>query len=144
VLLASVNAVAVTKNRRSPSVLFTESADDSINDCGDSSFVDASSSGSPLVSDCLQIAANIAGGGTWEVDSLPIQHQLVQYGTCAFGVTANGDNFLNSYWYYVGNQDIIDLIHSSIDLFQWYGLVGASGYMNCQPDTDVTWGLYHT
>jgi hypothetical protein len=33
--------------------------------CGDSTFVNASSGGSPLVRDCQQLAANIAGSGSW-------------------------------------------------------------------------------
>ena len=37
----------------------------SINNCGDSTFVNQSSGGSPRVEDCLRIARNIAGGGTW-------------------------------------------------------------------------------
>ena len=40
----------------------------SINNCGDSSFINQSSGGSPRVSDCQQIARNIAGRGTWEVE----------------------------------------------------------------------------
>jgi hypothetical protein len=33
----------------------------SVNDCGDSTFVNQSSGGSPQISDCQQIARNIAG-----------------------------------------------------------------------------------
>jgi hypothetical protein len=51
----------------------------------------------------------------------------------------------------VGNQDIIDLIHSSIDKFQWQGLVGAGGHMNCQTSTEfdggylpISWGTVHS
>ncbi len=117
------------------------------NDCGTSTFTDATSDGSPLVTDCQQIVTNIAGTqGSWEVESsVGEQHQLVQYGTCAFGVTGTtgtGDVDFN-----VGAQDIVDLITSSIQMFASDGLVGALGNMACQGDAgndNVNWGLYHT
>ncbi|KAB8532537.1 hypothetical protein FH972_025482 [Carpinus fangiana] len=120
---------------------------DSINDCGDSSFNNNSSDGSPTVADCQMIASNISGGGTWEVEQLtPSQHQLVQYGTCAFGVQTD-DTSINGA--YIGNQDIIDIINASIEQFEFNGLVGASGKMECQSlqgnagSAVVEWGLYH-
>ncbi|KAJ6001499.1 hypothetical protein N7522_006726 [Penicillium canescens] len=96
---------------------------------------------------CILIVTNIAGTqGSWEVEcTVGDQHQLVQYGTCAFGVTGTtgtGDVDFN-----VGAQDIVDLITSSIQMFASGGLVGASGNMACQGDAgndNVNWGLYHT
>lgn len=42
----------------------------------------------------------------------------------------------------------MDLVSSSIDKFQWNGLVGSKGVMPCQGIrddwADVEWGLYHT
>lgn len=115
---------------------------DSINDCGDSTFINQSSLGSPKVTDCQQIQRNIAGGGTWTV-ILNIQRTLVTYGTCAFGVTETTG--LNAK---IGNQDIIDLINSSIQMFTYEGLVGSKGSMSCQGvvggNSNVDWGLYHT
>lgn len=115
---------------------------DSVDLCRESSFENQDSSASPLISDCLQIATNIAEGGQWSVTS-GAQHQLVQFGTCAFGVQGCcGDAF-----FYVGNQDIIDIIHDSIARFGSNGIVGAKGQMKCTgaaiPPT-VSWGLYHT
>ncbi|OJJ46519.1 hypothetical protein ASPZODRAFT_132589 [Penicilliopsis zonata CBS 506.65] len=109
-----------------------------INDCGDSSFDNETSGGSPKVSDCQKIASNIAGGGSWYLDDSTTQRQLVQYGTCAFGarLTENGPN-------YIGNQDIIDLINDSISKFQSNGLVGSKGSMSCG-GSGVAWALYHT
>lgn len=49
----------------------------SINDCGDSSFINQSSGGSPKVSDCQQITRNIAGGGTWVRDLQTLRLQCV-------------------------------------------------------------------
>lgn len=134
-LLAGAHAVPPTIKR---------SADASINDCGDSSFTDESSSGSPRIVDCQQIQANIAGGGTWTTLADGTPRQLVSYGTCAFNVEATGTDIFR-----VGNQDIIDLINSSIEKYSWNGLVGAKGTMPCQidlqsGDVSVNWGLYHT
>jgi hypothetical protein len=137
--------VITTPNGMSPDVIFTVGPENSVNDCGDSSFENKSSSASPSVNDCLQITYNIAGGGTWHQGG-ESQRQLVSYGSCALGVQSGASQPA----YKVGNQDIIDIIHSSIDRFQWNGLVGARGNMPCQRDdgfsgsVDVTWGLYHT
>lgn len=116
-----------------------------VNDCGDSSFINQSTGGSPLISDCQQITRNIAGSGTWPV-AAGAQRQLVQYGTCALGAQlSNTANIA-----YVGNQDIIDLINTSIDKFSWDGKVGAKGVMDCQSASGlgvsarVDWGIYHT
>ncbi|KAF9054896.1 putative necrosis-inducing factor-domain-containing protein, partial [Panaeolus papilionaceus] len=120
-----------------------------INNCGDSSFINQTSGGSPTVADCRQLAANIAGDGTWTVELLE-HHQLAQYGTCAFGVQSY--YHFNTFAYRVGNSDIIDLINDSINRFQLNGLVGSKGSMPCQSDpfgwagytATVNWGLYHT
>jgi hypothetical protein len=117
------------------------------NDCGTSTFTDATSDASPLVTDCQQIVTNIAGTqGSWEVEAaVGDQHQLVQYGTCAFGVT--GTTGTGDVDFHVGAQDIVDIINSSIQMFASNGLVGASGNMACQGDAgndNVNWGLYHT
>lgn len=125
-----------------PAVIF---ARDSINDCGDSSFENETSGGSPDVDDCKKIASNIAGGGTWKVTATGGQHQLVQYGTCAFGIEASGSSLNTAY---IGNQDIIDVINASIDKFQSDGKVGAKGDMVCQSEKGLmggpkmTWGIY--
>ncbi|GFF22633.1 hypothetical protein IFM61606_08574 [Aspergillus udagawae] len=148
-LTAAVEAAPVaapadrSMNEASPSVLFIKKRD-RINDCGDSTFINQSSGGSPRVDDCLQIARNIAGGGTWTFEGFGVQHQLLQYGTCAFGVTQGSRVTVK-----IGNQDIIDLINDSISRFQWYGLVGSKGTMNCQVSgyigqESVSWGIYHT
>ncbi|KAF4340075.1 hypothetical protein FBEOM_6010 [Fusarium beomiforme] len=119
----------------------------SVNDCGDSTFENHSSGGSPLVSDCQQIARNIAGGGTWTVGAGGEHHQLVQYGSCAFGAQGAGSNMNAAH---IGNQDIIDVINDSIRRFQWEGKVGAAGEMGCQSLTGLVggvtmrWGIYHT
>lgn len=115
-----------------------------VNDCGDANFINRSSAASPTVADCEQIIRNIDGGGSWSV-GVGFQRQLVQYGTCAFGVKGDAGNEAT---FKVGNSDIIDLIRDSIAKFAWNGLVGAEGTMDCQGqslfDVTVYWGIYHT
>ncbi|OIW27963.1 hypothetical protein CONLIGDRAFT_634289 [Coniochaeta ligniaria NRRL 30616] len=155
VLFAAVNAApvsqsdAVSAKETAPFARFvasqnsTTNSTTSINDCGDSIFYFQTSDSSPLSSDCLQIATNIAGGGSWEVETLTGKHhQLVQYGTCAFGVTVSSSDL----FVYIGNQDIIDLIRESVDVFGDSGKVGARGRMRCQAgllEEWVNWDIYH-
>ncbi|KAH7140332.1 putative necrosis-inducing factor-domain-containing protein [Dactylonectria estremocensis] len=116
----------------------------SIYKCAESNFINKTSDASPTVADCRQIVYNIRKGGTWQVGAGSEHHQLVQYGTCAFG--AQGTKFKID-TAFIGNQDIIDLINLSTDKFQSNGLVGAKGSMGCQSWTNMgvnmTWGLYH-
>ncbi|CAK7236302.1 hypothetical protein SEUCBS140593_009574 [Sporothrix eucalyptigena] len=114
--------------------------------CGVSTFVDQTSDASPLVSDCMQIVANIQGtNGEWEVENVAAdQHQIVQSGSCKFGVQGNGGG---NPGFHVGAQDIVDIITSSIaDYASSSGKVGAKGVMPCNGFTSgsvtVTWGLY--
>jgi hypothetical protein len=62
-LLATVSCAPVTPTPRE--LASSLEARGSINDCDDSSFINASSGGSPFVADCRVMASNIAGGGTW-------------------------------------------------------------------------------
>ncbi|KAJ5146492.1 uncharacterized protein N7515_001056 [Penicillium bovifimosum] len=118
------------------------------NTCGDSTFENDTTDGSPLADDCLVIIKNWEGdGGTsWKplVPGKP-HRELGSYGTCAIGVEAtkvdgNAD-------FTVGGQDAIDLINESIKRFKWEGKVGASGTMKCDgtiKQQSVLWGIYHT
>ncbi|CZS96366.1 uncharacterized protein RAG0_05728 [Rhynchosporium agropyri] len=56
----------VESEARSDAVTF-EASQPMVNDCGDSTFEDRSSNGSPLISECQHLASNIAGGGTWTI-----------------------------------------------------------------------------
>lgn len=114
--------------------------------CWDYTFVDQSNGGSPLDDDCRQLAVNIHEGGYWEVEGggtgASHQHQLAQYGTCAFGVEKDGGG---DGWYYVGNEDIEHVIYQSIMLFGT-DRVAAYGYMQCaayKSPPRVKWGIYH-
>jgi hypothetical protein len=117
----------------------------SISDCGDSSFVDQTSDGSPSVSDCMGIVKNIQGTqGEWEVENaIGNQHQLVQFGSCKFGI--RGLNKKGNVDFRIGAQDIVDVITESVKQFGGGGKVGAKGQMGCRGTVntqDVEWALY--
>ncbi|KAK8116048.1 hypothetical protein PG984_012550 [Apiospora sp. TS-2023a] len=113
--------------------------------CGDSTFVDRTHGGSPFVSDCLTLARNIAVHDEDKVDSSTNQHQLHEFGTCAFGAEARGLPRGNIY-FRMGNTDIIDIIEDSIRKFAKDGRVAAKGDMTCKGNTPtnqpMTWGIY--
>ncbi|GAB1203521.1 hypothetical protein APSETT445_002156 [Aspergillus pseudonomiae] len=114
--------------------------------CGSSTFVDQTSDASPTVADCMQIVKNIANtDGHYEVENaIGSQHQLVQHGTCAFGVQGKGKN--GNIDFHVGAQDIVDIISDSVRQFGGSGKVGSKGEMSCKGTVKgqkVEWGLYH-
>jgi hypothetical protein len=117
------------------------------NECGTSTFTDETSDASPLVSDCQQIIANIQGtNGKWSPENVNENtNTIASAGTCHFDVQSN-DPGNGSVDYYVGAQDIIDLINSSIAMYASNGKVGSKGTMPCTGDTvasvSVTWGIY--
>ncbi|KAK3947971.1 hypothetical protein QBC32DRAFT_246732, partial [Pseudoneurospora amorphoporcata] len=100
------------------------------NNCGDSTFENQTSGGSPSVEDCLQIIKNIEGDGSteWTV-GIGAQKEIAKAGKCRFGVEAEGVE--GSVTYKVGGQDMIDIINESIKQFGGGGKVSAKGYMNC-------------
>jgi hypothetical protein len=116
-----------------------------ISDCESSSFIDQTSDGSPSVEDCMGIVKNIQGTqGEWEVENaIGAEHQLVQFGSCAFGIM--GLNKKGNIDFHIGAQDIVDIITTSISMFGGSGKVGAKGDMDCRGTVnsqDVEWGLY--
>ncbi len=119
--------------------------DQGTNECSQPIADGQTSDGSPQVSDCLQIAANIAAnGGKWQV-YIGDQHQEVQYQTCAFGVRAT--QLKGNIYFTLGDQDIRDAIETSVQQFGKNGLVGAEGTFSCHGNTKkseyVKWGLYY-
>ena len=119
-----------------------------ISNCAESTFEDTTSAGSPLISDCLVMASNIVRTSAvdrpvWMVESfIKQQHQLVQFGTCAFGVQGGKKGDLT---FRVGNQDIIDIVHDAIKKFGRDSRVGAKGEMTCNAAVfppRISWGIY--
>lgn len=115
------------------------------NDCESSSFIDQTSDASPDVDDCMHIVDNIVGtDGEWTIQTIgKAQHQLVQYGSCKFGIQAT--DLHGNVNFKIAAQDIVDIINDSVNQFGGSGKVGAKGYMDCSGNInsqDVLWGLY--
>lgn len=114
--------------------------------CGDSTFEDQTSGASALVDDCRTIIRNIEGDATTDFTTPVVgknQRELVHFGTCSFGVEATKVDGNSEF--YVGGQDIIDIINEAIKRFGGSGKVGAKGDMRCNgiiKQQDVKWGIY--
>ncbi|EFE34865.1 class V chitinase, putative, partial [Trichophyton benhamiae CBS 112371] len=114
-------------------------------ECEASTFEDQTNGGSPLVSDCKTIIKNIEGtDGQWTTQVVSKnQRQLVDFGTCKFGVEATKVN--GNIAFYVGAQDIVDIITDAIKQFAKDGRVAAKGDMSCRGNAhgqNVKWGIY--
>jgi len=57
-----------------------------INDCDYGIYEDHTNVDSPWAADCMTLADNIFGDGTWRLNDNGEFRQLAQYGSCAFGV----------------------------------------------------------
>lgn len=114
--------------------------------CGDSTFVDQTSDASPTASDCMQIVENIAHtDGKFEIENaIGSHHQILQFSTCAFGVQGMVKD--GNIDFYVGGQDVVDIITESVKRFGGSGKVGAKGEVSCKGTVKgqkVEWGIYH-
>lgn len=112
--------------------------------CGDSTFVDQGSDGSPLISDCEQIIKDIESTDSSWNTFIEMQRDIRHSGTCHFGVTGKGRKGNSNFD--VGGQDVIDIIRDAIRKFgRPDGRVGAKGIMQCNGNIKkqkVEWGLY--
>ncbi|CAK7233391.1 hypothetical protein SEUCBS140593_008587 [Sporothrix eucalyptigena] len=103
-------------------------------DCGDSTFVDQTSSASPSVSDCMELVDDIEGSdNSYKIFS--DQQAILTKRSCVFGVQGKSGGT------YIANQDVVDLIRDSIAKFGGSGKIGAKGTMVCGGDS-VEWGIY--
>lgn len=114
-------------------------------DCGSSTFINQGSDASPSVEDCMGIVKNIQGTqGEWEIENaVEQQHQIVQNGKCKFGV--QGKKINGNIDFFVGAQDIVDIITEAVAQFGSGGVVGAKGNMDCKGDVStvpIEWGIY--
>lgn len=90
--------------------------------CGDSTFENETSDGSPLVEDYLAIIKNIQESSSTDYTTLVVcknQREVGSHGTCALGVEAPG------------GQDVIGIIKESVKRFASNGKVGGKGNMDC-------------
>lgn len=116
-----------------------------IGNCGSTDIVDQTSDASPKVSDCMQIIKNIEGtDGEWSVEAVVgSHHQIAEHASCRFGVQAKSVN--GNAQFFVGAQDIIDIINDSVRQFGGSGRVGTKGTMSCKGSVkgqDIEWGLF--
>ncbi|KAK4220421.1 putative necrosis-inducing factor-domain-containing protein [Podospora fimiseda] len=117
--------------------------------CGASSFINKSSGGSPLTSDCeairnyYQWANGRFVAFAWDFGSA--WTRLVITGTCVFGIKSANVGGVN-----VGSLDIYDLTRDSINWYKTSGSpsrIGAEGHMGCATEwagnADVDWAIFH-
>ncbi|KAI5925852.1 putative necrosis-inducing factor-domain-containing protein [Camillea tinctor] len=113
------------------------------NFCGTSSFENRSSGGSPSAADCECVRDFAAGHkGFYRINRSDADtfFPVITCGTCRFG--ADTSNFFGTQ---VGNEDIVDVVNTALDLFRSDGHVGAYGEMGCDNSfqtAKTTWGLY--
>ena len=117
------------------------------NFCGTSSFVDQTSAVSPKVEDCLQIIRNIQGDGStqWEqITGGSPQRAIAEHASCRFGIEATSPTTPNAV-FWVGGQDVIDIINDAVKKFGGGGRVSAYGDMSCNGNLqqqNMKWGIY--
>lgn len=148
--LAAV-ASPISQNAAHGAISRLESRRETINDCGDSSFTNDTSDGSPLVADCLELATLLVtewGDNFYTTGAIGLRSTLVEHKSCVVGGQYNVGGSIPK----VGNQDIADIIRTSVEMFQWTdgngdARVGAEGVMQCQgmvigDYSDVWWGIW--
>jgi len=117
--------------------------------CGSSTFVNKSSGGSPLVSDCQELARQYSSVAKAIEVGTDRGIEVHRYGTCVFGVIQRSPS-----GFYIGDDDVKDIIRDSIAVFQLNGRVGTEGDMSCTAYSTtgnrpadgyapVWWGIYH-
>jgi hypothetical protein len=116
--------------------------------CGVSTFVDQTSAVSPKVEDCLQVIRNIEGNGGWQHEQITggwLQTAIGDsHDSCRFGVEATGSTTPNAV-FWIGGQDVIDIINEAIKKFGGSGRVSAYGEMACNGNIQhqsMKWGIY--
>jgi hypothetical protein len=120
--------------------------------CGDSTFINQSSPGSPLAADCAVIrdtAYNLRPTQYWKVGTCSYwsfcYFVIYSYGTCRFGASTPGGGSIM-----IAGVDIGDVVRDSIIKFQWFDKVGSKGDMDCEAcclnrhdlPSPLKWGVY--
>lgn len=115
--------------------------------CGDSTFINKSSEGSPTVADCICVRDYASNNkGSFTINSSDSDdgsyYPVITCGTCRFGVDTS--NFFGTS---VGNADIRDVMNDAIARFQSNGKIGAEGSMGCDNAFETAgtrWAIYHS
>ncbi|CAG8003003.1 unnamed protein product [Penicillium nalgiovense] len=109
-----------------------------------STYIEETTSGSPLIDDCLVIVKNIEGTtGSWN-RLIEIQYGIASYGTCTFGIEGKGRH--GNVNVDVGAQDIVDIIRYTskhwghgTDRMQGKGVMQCHGNIKQQ---ELHWSIY--
>ncbi|KAB5566607.1 putative necrosis-inducing factor-domain-containing protein [Coniochaeta sp. 2T2.1] len=142
--------LSTTTNEEEVLQELTFTASSSSDKCGPSSFRNQRDNASPSIEDCLRMTANMANAGYWDVMATGRLVHVANSGTCVFSVTAKVIDRGFDEFFFVGNQDIIDLINSSVQKFGSRGKVAAQGEMECisyagnDHRTHVQWAIYNS
>jgi len=83
------------------------------------------------------MAANIGGDGDWTIHHIQAVREIAKHKSCQFRAHVEGFNKKTK----IGNEDIRDLVFSSIEQFQQDGRVGAIGKMTCAGGHTVRWEI---
>ncbi|KAK3312158.1 hypothetical protein B0H66DRAFT_578425 [Apodospora peruviana] len=108
--------------------------------CGEYEFDEGSTGAdSPSVTDCEQIIRNIQGDTTtdWSQEVVGKPWRDLKAGGCKFSFRASKIN--GNSVFYVGGQNVIDLIEQSVKDFAKDGKVSASGHMTCGGSAVKQW-----
>ncbi|KAM7183708.1 hypothetical protein V8F20_012513 [Naviculisporaceae sp. PSN 640] len=108
--------------------------------CGEYEFDEGSTNeDSPSVNDCLQIIRNIQGDTStdWDQDVIGKHWRDIKAEGCKFSFRASKIN--GNTKFYVGGQNVIDLIEQSVEKFAKDGKVSASGHMTCEGSAVKQW-----
>ena len=112
--------------------------------CGTTEVIDQTSDASPSVEDCMGIIKNFAGTSGNYTTLVGRHETIASNGKCKFGVYSKAGQ--PNLTYFVGNQDIVDIIKESVKKFGGSGKVGTKGDFKCRGTgagtNNVGWGLF--
>ncbi|KAK6082233.1 hypothetical protein SCUP234_03760 [Seiridium cupressi] len=108
------------------------------NKCGGTTWNQKTSASSPLARDCSAIVDDLAGEETGGVmlSGLRGLSTVRREGTCHFGVEPHDVG-----GFYMGRDDMADLIRDAISMWTKDGKVGGGGVTKCG-DMEVKWSIY--
>ncbi|CAI7650985.1 unnamed protein product [Penicillium discolor] len=107
-------------------------------------YIEETTSGSPVIDDCLVIVKNIEGtSGSW-IKPIERQYGILNFGTCTFGIEGKGRK--GNVDEYVGAQDVVDIIrYTSKHWGHGTGKMQGKGVMQCDGNIkkqEVHWAIY--
>lgn len=107
-------------------------------------YIEETTSGSPVIDDCLVIVKNIEGtSGSW-IKPIERQYGILNFGTCTFGIEGKGRK--GNVDEYIGAQDVVDIIrYTSKHWGHGTGKMQGKGVMQCDGNIkkqEVHWAIY--